>query len=186
MSTWISSTSVFANRTAPSLRRLGADAQDQPAEVTRQAPFYSDIRNKQLPVKSLAVGDQLEYQVREVRTIAAAPGHFWYVQNFLKDAVVLEETASLTVPKQKYVQVESPDVKPQVTESGEFKIYRWKTAQLEKTKVPDEKAKKPVIIEQPPSIAVTTFKSWEEVGRWYDDLQKGPCRGNSSDSSQGE
>jgi tetratricopeptide (TPR) repeat protein/transglutaminase-like putative cysteine protease len=148
------------------------DAQDQPAEVTRQAPFYSDIRNKQLPVKSLAVGDQLEYQVREVRTVAAAPGHFWYVQNFLKDAVVLEETASLTVPKQKYVQVESPDVKPQITETGDLKIYRWKTAQPEKTKVPDEKAKKPVIVEQPPSIAVTTFKSWEEVGRWYGDLQK--------------
>ncbi len=148
------------------------DAQDQPAEVTRQAPFYSDIRNKQLPVKSLAVGDQLEYQVREVRTVAAAPGHFWYVQNFLKDAVVLEETASLTVPKQKYVQVESQEVKPQITESGDLKIYRWKTAQLDKTKVPDDKAKKPVIVEQPPSIAVTTFRNWEEVGRWYGDLQK--------------
>ena len=148
------------------------DAQDQPAEVTRQAPFYSDIRNKQLPVKSLSVGDQLEYQVRQVRTVAAAPGHFWYTQNFLKNAVVLEETASLTVPRQKYVLVESPTVKPQVTESGELKVYQWKTAQLDTSKAPDDKAKSPVVIEEPPSIAVTTFKTWEEVGRWYGDLQK--------------
>ncbi|AXC15179.1 Transglutaminase-like enzyme [Acidisarcina polymorpha] len=149
-----------------------ADAQDQPAEVTRQAPFYSDIRNKQLPVKSLSVGDRLEYQVRQVRTVPAAPGHFWFTQNFLKDAVVLEETVSLTVPKQKYVQVESPDNKPAISETGDQKIYRWKSTQLEKTKAPDDKAKKPVIVEPPPSIAVTTFKSWEEVGRWYGDLQK--------------
>jgi tetratricopeptide (TPR) repeat protein/transglutaminase-like putative cysteine protease len=149
-----------------------SDAQDQPAEVTRQAPFYSDIRNKQLPVKSLSVGDELEYQVRQVRTVAAAPGHFWYTQQFLTNAVVLEETASLSVPKQKYVQVESPTVKPEVTESGDRRVYRWKTSQLEKSKPVEDKPQKPVTVEEPPSIAVTTFKDWAEVGRWYGDLQK--------------
>jgi predicted Zn-dependent protease/transglutaminase-like putative cysteine protease len=149
-----------------------ADAQEQPAEVTRQAPFYSDLRDKQLPVKSLSVGDTLEYQVRQVRTVASAPGHFWYTQNFVSNAIVLEETASLNVPKQKFVQVESATVQPEVSEQGDRKIYRWKTAQLEKPKASNDKAKKPVILEQPPSIAVTTFKSWEEVGRWYLDLQK--------------
>jgi tetratricopeptide (TPR) repeat protein/transglutaminase-like putative cysteine protease len=149
-----------------------AEAQDQPAEVTRQAPFYSDIRNKQLPVKSLSVGDQLEYQVREVRTVAAAPGHFWYTQNFLTNAVVLDETASLSVPKSKYVQVVSATVQPEITEKGDRKLYRWKTSQLEKTKAPDDKAKKPVVVEEPPSIAVTTFKDWPEVGHWYTDLQR--------------
>ena len=148
------------------------DAQDQPAEVTRQAPFYSDIRNKQLPVKSLSVGDQLEYQVRQVRTVAAAPGHFWYTQEFVTNAVVLEETASLSVPRQKYVQVESPKVKPEITETTDRRVYRWKTSQLEKSKPAEEKPQKPVVVEEPPSIAVTTFKDWAEVGRWYGQLQK--------------
>jgi tetratricopeptide (TPR) repeat protein len=148
------------------------DAQDQPAEVTRQAPFYSDLHNKQLPVKSLSVGDQLEYQVRQIRTVASAPRHFWYTQQFVTNAVVLEETASLSVPRQKYVQVESPKVKPEITETGDRKIYRWKTSQLEKSKPAEEKPQKPVIVEEPPSIAVTTFKDWAEVGRWYGDLQK--------------
>ena len=118
------------------------DAQDQPAEVTRLAPFYSDIRNKQLPVKSLSVGDQLEYQVRQVRTVAAAPGHFWYTQEFVTNAVVLEETASLSVPRQKYVQVESPKVKPEITETADRRVYRWKTSQLEKSKAGRGKAAK--------------------------------------------
>jgi predicted Zn-dependent protease/transglutaminase-like putative cysteine protease len=148
------------------------DAQDQPAEVTRQAPFYSDIRNKQLPVKSLSVGDVLEYQVHQVRTVAAAPGHLWYTQSFIKDSVVLEETASLNVPKQKYVQVQSDTVKPEITEEGDRKIYRWKTAQLNKSKPADDKPKKQPVTEIPPSIAVSTFKNWEEVGHWYGDLQK--------------
>ena len=149
-----------------------SDAQDQAAEVTRQAPLYSDLHVKQLPVKALSAGDVLEYQVREVRTVAAAPGHFWFTQDFLSNGVVLEETASLSVPRNKYVQVESPKVKPEVTETGDRKIYRWKSSQLEKSKPAGDKPAKPVVVEEPPSIAVTTFKDWAEVGRWYGDLQK--------------
>jgi hypothetical protein len=92
-----------------------SDAQDQAAEVTRQAPLYSDLHIKQLPVKALSAGDVLEYQVRQVRTVAAAPGQFWFTQDFLSNGVVLEETASLNVPRKKYVQVESPKIKPEIT-----------------------------------------------------------------------
>jgi hypothetical protein len=44
------------------------EAQDMPSAVTRTAPMYSDTREKQVPVKSLSVGDTLEYQVKIVRT----------------------------------------------------------------------------------------------------------------------
>src|SRR5277367_4608113 len=40
------------------------DAQDMPSRVSRIAPFYSDLKEKQIPVKSLSLGDTLEYQVR--------------------------------------------------------------------------------------------------------------------------
>jgi tetratricopeptide (TPR) repeat protein len=149
-----------------------SDAQDQAAEVTRQAPLYSDLHIKQLPVKALSAGDVLEYQVRQVRTVAAAPGQFWFTQDFLRNGVVLEETASLSVPRKKYVQVESPQVKPEITETGDRRIYRWRSSQLEKSKPAGDKPTKPVVVEEPPSIAVTTFKDWAEVGRWYGELQK--------------
>jgi hypothetical protein len=38
--------------------------QDMPGEVTRSAPLYSDIHEKHVAVKGLAVGDVLEYLVR--------------------------------------------------------------------------------------------------------------------------
>ena len=135
-------------------------------------------------MKSLSVGDQLEYQVREVRTVAAAPGHFWYTQNFLTNAVVLDETASLSVPKSKYVQVVSATVQPEITEKGDRKLYRWKTSQLEKTKAPDDKAKKPVVVEEPPSIAVTTFKA--RGGPLVHRFAKRPGRCDAHDPGEGE
>jgi hypothetical protein len=38
------------------------DAQDQPAPTTQLAPMYSDVHLKQLPVRSLAIGDMLEVE----------------------------------------------------------------------------------------------------------------------------
>jgi hypothetical protein len=40
-----------------------ADAIDMPAAVTREAPLYSDLKEKHVPVRSLSPGDTLEYQV---------------------------------------------------------------------------------------------------------------------------
>lgn len=45
------------------------DAQEMPQEVTRQAPFYSDLKEKQLPVRNLQVGDRIEYRLRIPVTI---------------------------------------------------------------------------------------------------------------------
>jgi len=59
-----------------------ADAQELPAEVTRQAPFYSDIKQEQIPVRSLQPGDLLEYKLRIVRTKPEAPGRFWGGDSF--------------------------------------------------------------------------------------------------------
>lgn len=51
-----------------------ADAQEVAAPVTESAPMYSDLRVKQLPVRSLSVDDTLEYQVTVRATDADAPG----------------------------------------------------------------------------------------------------------------
>ncbi|WP_185827117.1 DUF3857 domain-containing protein [Edaphobacter aggregans] len=64
-----------------------ADAQ----EVTRQAPFYSDLKEKQLPVRNLRVGDKLEYKARIVGTKAEAPGEFWGQESLGYGIVVLDE-----------------------------------------------------------------------------------------------
>ena len=100
------------------------DAQEQPTAVTREAPFYSDQKEKQIPVRSLRVGDQLEWQVRIVRTRAEAPGQFWAEDSFSDTLVTLDEVVELHVAKESPVQVwtnpqeKKPEETTTATEKG--------------------------------------------------------------------
>ena len=148
-----------------------SDAQDLPTQATRAAPTYSDAREKQIPVKGLSVGDVLEWRVRIVRTVADVPGQFWYVQDFVTNSVVLEETLRVTVPPGKYVKVSSPGLSPDVREENNRIAYSWKTHH-ELAKEDTRKIKIPSRIQPHPAVQITTFKTWEEVGRWYSALEK--------------
>ena len=48
---------------------------EQPEQVTREAPLYSDLKQAQLPVKSLRLGDTLEWQVHIERFKLASRGN---------------------------------------------------------------------------------------------------------------
>ena len=98
------------------------DALEMPDEVTRAAPFYSDLKQKQLPIRNLRVGDTLEWQAKIVRTKAEAPGQFWGADNFLEDGVVLEQTIELRVPVSKAVKVWSPGHKPVESVAGNERV----------------------------------------------------------------
>jgi len=146
--------------------------QDMPGEVTRTAPLYSDIHEKHIAVKGLGVGDVLEYVVRFRTVKALVPGHFWYEYSFIKNGIAKDEQLEISVPKEKYVKVVSPDFKPEIKEEGPRRVYRWKHANLEvKEKDPNEVPRR---IPPNPDVQVTTFASWEDVGRWYGGLQKDP------------
>jgi hypothetical protein len=167
------------------------DAMDMPSPVTRQAPFYSDQKELQLPIRSLRVGDTLEFKYRIVRTKAEAPGQFWGQEVFSAAAVVLSQTAELRVPTGMYVNVWSPGIKPVETSTAATAdapgqhIYLWSYSQLKPTVGKEAEAeaaaKKKILwtadqeldLEQGklPTIAWSTFKSWEEVGEWYRALE---------------
>jgi tetratricopeptide (TPR) repeat protein/transglutaminase-like putative cysteine protease len=146
--------------------------QDMPGEVTRIAPLYSDIHEKHVAVKGLSVGDVLEYLLRFRVLKPQVPGQFWYEGSFNKTSIVRDERLEISVPREKYVKVVSPEFKPEVSEEGTRRVYRWAHANLEvKEKDPDEVPRR---IPPNPDVQVTTFASWEEVGRWYGGLQKEP------------
>ncbi len=144
------------------------DAMEMPAPVTQQAPLYSDLKMLQLPVRGLRAGDTLDYRVRIDLKSAEAPSQFWGTFNFLKTAVVLSQTLALDVPEGKYVQVWSPEVKPVITVTGGRKVYHWSGSQLKPTcsdnNKQDAAAAPP---DNKPSVAWTTFHSWDEIGNWY-------------------
>jgi tetratricopeptide (TPR) repeat protein/transglutaminase-like putative cysteine protease len=146
--------------------------QDMPGEVTRSAPMYSDLHEKHIAVKGLAVGDVLEYLVRYRVVKPQVPGHFWFEDSIIKDAIVKEERLEISVPAAKYVKVSSPESKPEIREEGTRRVYVWSHSNLIRPeKDPNEVPKRTL---PAPSVQVTTFKSWEEVGQWYGGLQKEP------------
>lgn len=161
------------------------DAIEMPDPVTREAPFYSDLKQKQLPVRSLRAGDTLEWQMRVVRTKAEAEGQFWGQDSFVTDAVILSETIELRIPAGKTVTVWSPKLKATEATEGSEHVYRWSGSQLKPTAgkeaetEKEAKAKHVLTAEEEvdneqgklPTIAWTTFPNWEAVGAWYRGLE---------------
>ncbi len=148
------------------------NVQDMPAEVSRTAPLYSDIHEKHVAVKGLGVGDVLEYLTRFRVVKPQVPGQFWYENSFVRGAIIKDETLEVSVPSDKYVKVVSPEFKPEIKDDGGRRIYRWTHANLQvKEKDPNE-----IPLRNPPnpSVQITTFASWEDVGGWYGGLQKEP------------
>jgi len=143
--------------------------QDMPAEVSRRAPMYSDVHEKHVTVKALAVGDILEYVVRYRTFKPLVPGQFWFAYSFTKSYIMKDEELEISVPRDKYLNIKHPDYPPQVTESGTRKTYLWKTSNLSvKDRVELQKLR-----EGPkPSVQLTTFRDWAEVGTWYEQLQR--------------
>src|SRR5215813_218041 len=148
------------------------EVHDIEAEITRAAPYYSDLRERQIAVRGVGVGDTVEWRSTTHILKALVPGHFWTHYWFTKYANVQDEEFRLSVPKDLYIKVKSQDPQPKIQEEGSRRIYDWKRSQL-KREEEDPKLKYGLPFKQPqPDVEVSTFKSWEEIGHWYDSLQR--------------
>jgi hypothetical protein len=146
-----------------------SNVQEMPQEVTSTAPMYSDIREKHVAVKGLGVGDLLEYQVR-LRTVKPqVPGQFWFEYNFYKDAMIKDEQLEISYPSEKYLNVRSLEVKPEIREEAGRRVYRWSSSNLERREADAARPRRGKA--SMPSVQVSTFQSWDEVGTWYGSLQ---------------
>ncbi len=142
--------------------------QDMPSDVTRIAPLYSDIREKHVAVKALNMGDVLEYSVRYRIVKAEVPGQFWFAYSFQKNLIVKDEELEVSVPRNKYVKVASPESDPKVKDDGDRRVYSWHVDNLKRQDASSTRGSKP---EPPPSVQLTTFHTWDEVGSWYRGVQ---------------
>jgi transglutaminase-like putative cysteine protease len=168
-----------------------SDGIDMPSAVTQRAPFYSDRKELQLPLRGLTVGDTLELKYRIVRTKPEIPNQFWGQENLADSAVVLSSSVELRVPSGMYVKVWSPSLTPVESNTAAKAdapaqhVYKWTWAQLKPTvgkEAEAEAAARKKLLwttdqeldakqGRLPTIAWTTFKSWEEVGAWYRSLE---------------
>jgi tetratricopeptide (TPR) repeat protein len=155
------------------------NVQDMAAEITRQAPFYSDLHEKHVAVKGLSVGDTLEFRTNEHTTKPLAPGHFWTAYQFTHDVIVLDEQVVMSVPQARAIKIKSTTIQPVVTEADGYRTYTWRSSNLQNKNQTDEKREATKLGWQQmrgrvpqPDVLVSSFASWEEVGKWYGGLQK--------------
>ena len=147
---------------------------DTAITATRDAPAYADAKEKHVAVPALVPGDELEYEISTRIVTPRAPGEFWYQHTFLDSAIVLDERLEISVPETRKVILESSAGSPYKSshESGRT-IYRWKRANL--TLPADASSKKDAeqTKAKAPDVQLTTFATWESVGRWYAKLKAG-------------
>ncbi len=152
------------------------NVQDLDAEITRSAPFYSDLREKHVAVKGLGKGDTLEYQAHWRTTKPLIPGQFWFQYNFHHDGIVLAERLEIKVPAERAIKVKTLQGAQTVTTEAGSRVYGWTYSRLGNAKDAESDQKKATETAlgrvAPPDVQVSSFQSWEEVGRWYWNLQK--------------
>jgi tetratricopeptide (TPR) repeat protein/transglutaminase-like putative cysteine protease len=154
------------------------NVQDMPSEVTRQAPLYSDLYEKHVAIRGLGVGDVLEVHSVWRSIQPFAPGQFWFAYNFSRDILVLQEQLQISVPAARAVKWKSTKLRPTIVEDHGRRIFSWNNSQLEHQSTAEEKENQERAAYQSvrgkassPEIQISSFQSWEEVGRWYNSLQ---------------
>jgi Flp pilus assembly protein TadD len=151
----------------------GPDAvKEMTAPIARDAPVYTDYKEKHITVPSLRPGDTLEYSIATQIAKAFAPNQFWFEHNFLDGTIVLDEQLEVNVPKGRAINLQSPDFRYEKSDSGDRTIYRWKRSVPSRPK-DDAKKKSDDANPKPPNVRLTTFENWEEIARWYSQLEKG-------------
>jgi len=151
------------------------NVQDLDAEITRSAPFYSDLREKHVAVKGLGKGDVLEYQVSWHPIKPLIPGQFWFEYNFHHEGIVLDERLEIRVPAERAVKVKGPEATQAMKTDGAWRVYSWSHSKKEENKEAQSDKKKVEAVRgliDPPDVQLSSFQSWEEVGEWYWKLQK--------------
>jgi tetratricopeptide (TPR) repeat protein len=161
-----------------SVVKAGDDAvQDLSAPIEREAPVYTDYRQKHITVPGLRPGEILEYDLVTVIHTPLAAGQFWTEYEFDKSSIVLDESVDVDVPAARALKLKSkPGMDAKITEENGRRIYHWSSSHLEREdseKSKDkEKKKKHSPDDDRPDVQITTFESWEQIGRWYATLEK--------------
>src|ERR1700684_1656282 len=130
--------------------KAGDDAvQDLSAPIEREAPVYTDYRQKHITVPGLRPGEVLEYDMVTVIHTPLAAGQFWADYDFDKSNITLDETLDVDVPAGRPLKVKcKPGMDPKISGENGRRVYHWSSSHLEreddaaKAKEKDKKTKK--------------------------------------------
>jgi tetratricopeptide (TPR) repeat protein len=149
--------------------------QDLTSPVQREAPVYTDFRQKHVTVPSLRPGETLEFSATTTVHTALAAGHFWTEYSFQKTGIILDEQLEIDVPAGRTVILKTAaGSDPFKSQADGRTIYRWSSSHVTTEKEEKERKDEAEKTDEPPraDVRLTTFQSWDEVGRWYAALEK--------------
>ena len=161
-----------------SIVKAGDDAvQDLSAPLEQQAPVYTDYRVKHITVPGLRPGEVLEYRLVTVIHTPLAPGEFWTDYDFDKTNIDLDEEVDVDVPASRPLKLKTKaGMDPTISEQDGRRLYHWTNSHLlredDKKDKENDKKKKKTPDDDRPDIQLTSFVSWEQIGRWYAGLEK--------------
>ncbi|HET8783404.1 MAG TPA: DUF3857 domain-containing protein [Pyrinomonadaceae bacterium] len=165
------------------VKATASDIQDLSAPLAREAPIYTDLRQKHITVPGLRPGDELEYRLVWNIHSPLAQNHFWVEHDFISSGpIVINDELTVNIPAASKVKLKTePGYDATIKEENGRRIYSWKHAQLkkesddddkDKEKTEDEETEEKDLDEIRPHVQLTTFQSWDEVGQWYAGLQR--------------
>jgi hypothetical protein len=111
-----------------------SDVQDLTAPISREAPIYTDLRQKHVTVPGLRPGNVLEYHVVWQVHTPLASNHFWLEHDFLgKNLIVLDEQLEVNIPIASVVKLKTePGFEPAIKELDGRRTYSWKHNNLKR------------------------------------------------------
>ncbi len=145
-------------------------AQDFAPEILKEAPMYSDYRERHVSVSSLQPGDALEYRTIVHVTSALAANQFWYEFSFPKEVAIHENRLEINIPKSREIKLKSPKQKYDTQEQGDRRVYSWEVKDF----IPDRKRDREQEVDESdflPDVQLSSFTDWKQVAHWYSQLQ---------------
>jgi tetratricopeptide (TPR) repeat protein len=155
------------------LETPSSDIQELDSAVSREAPMYTDQREKHIAVKSLAVGDILEAHLRWTIHDPIAPGYFWFDHSYFRSGICLKEILRIDVPASVAIKLRNAEPRPAISQENGRVLYNFEFSNLkeyEESKIPLWERNfhgAPL-----PDVQMTSFASWEEVGKWFGSLER--------------
>lgn len=142
--------------------------QEMPAPVSHEAPAYAGLRQKRVTLLGLQPQDTLTYAVITKIVTPRVLGQFWFEHDFLEEPVARQESLEVNVPRSRTIRLKTQlGDAPRVTDEGERRIYRWeKSSEKSAAGENTDRSRKTSETHPAPAVQLTTFASWDELGRW--------------------
>lgn len=150
----------------------GRDGDDARVADTSVAMYY-DVRSHEVQFPGLEKGDVVELDYSITPTTTANPyGDYFGSLLVFRTAVPerLKRYVLIASAARKLNIVEARMAEPAaVSESNGERVYRWQAKDVPPL---SNETRGPSVTEMAPYVHVSTFFSWEELGRWYAEMVK--------------